>query len=55
MKTIHKAGKINQLGGVSAICFKSPRSIDLQRATWTICDEAVTCRICLAILAAAKV
>lgn len=37
--------------GVSALCFRRPRSIDLRRATWTNRDEAVTCKKCLAIIA----
>lgn len=50
MKPYHKAARINQSGGVSALCFKKPRAIDLSRALWTIRDEVVTCKKCLAIL-----
>lgn len=47
MRIIHKAGKINQRGGVSAICFKSPRAINMKIASWVMRDEAVTCPNCL--------
>lgn len=46
-KPVHRADKINNRGGVSALCFARPRAIDLGRATWTIRDEAVTCSKCL--------
>ena len=53
MKT-HSADKINQSGGVSALCFKKPRAISLSVATWTIVDEQVTCRKCLNIMELAR-
>lgn len=46
MKTVHMADKINQRGGVSALCFLHPRSIDITRSTWTNRTEAVTCPQC---------
>jgi hypothetical protein len=46
-RTYHRATKIREDGSVSALCFKSPRAIDMRRATWTIRDEAVTCPKCL--------
>lgn len=49
-KRYHKASKVNQRGGVSALCFAQPRSIDLSRASWTIRDEAVTCPRCRKLL-----
>jgi hypothetical protein len=45
-KVYHRAAKINANGDVSALCFKSPRPIDLSRSMWTIRDEAVTCPRC---------
>jgi len=54
MRIIHKATKVNQNGNVSALCFKSPRSINMKTSTWVLRDEAVTCPRCLVILAAAK-
>lgn len=42
----HRASLINPDGGVSALCFKVPRAIDLKTANWTIRDEAVTCPRC---------
>ncbi len=47
----HKAALFNsKTGGVMALCFKKPRSIDLNKSSWTICDEAVTCPKCLKLL-----
>jgi hypothetical protein len=46
-KTIHMADKINQDGGVSALCFASPKPINLKLATWTNRPGAVTCGKCL--------
>lgn len=53
-KLYHRAAKIDQRGNVSALCFASPRPIDLARATWTNRDEAVTCPKCRALIAARK-
>jgi len=50
MKLYHMADKVNQRGGVSALCFAKPKAIDLTRALWTNRKEAVTCKKCLAIL-----
>ena len=47
-KTYHFGAKVNDLGQVSALCFKAPRPINLKRALWTNRREAVTCRKCLA-------
>jgi hypothetical protein len=52
MKPYHKGARMNQKGGVSALCFKKPRAINLSQASWTTKDEAVTCKKCLAILGA---
>ena len=49
-KRYHKAHLIGAAGQVSALCFKHPRAIDLQRASWTIRDDAVTCPKCLRLL-----
>lgn len=46
-KVIHRARKIREDGAVSAACFATPRPINLQVATWTIRDDAVTCRKCI--------
>ena len=50
LRAYHRATKIRNDGSVSALCFKSPRAIDMRRATWTIRDEAVTCPKCARIL-----
>lgn len=50
MKKYHKASKVNQHGGVSALCIVKTRSIDLCKASWTIRDEAVTCKKCLELM-----
>jgi len=48
----HRGDKINQRGGVSALCFATPRAIDMKRATWTSSDDAVTCPKCKALILA---
>lgn len=45
-KLYHRASLINGHGHVSALCFKEPRAIVLSRASWTMRDEAVTCKKC---------
>lgn len=49
-RVYHLANLVNRRGGVSALCFAKPRSINLKAASWTMHDDAVTCRKCLAIL-----
>jgi hypothetical protein len=46
VRKVHRADKVAENGGVSALCFKRPRAIDLSRASWTIRPEAVTCPRC---------
>jgi hypothetical protein len=46
-KVRHKAGLMDSRGQVSALCFPTPRSINLKRETWTLRDVAVTCPKCL--------
>ena len=46
----HMARKINEVGGVSALCFKSPRAINLAISCWTIHPWAVTCPKCAKLL-----
>lgn len=51
-RTYHRAAMISE-SGVSALCFKKPRAIDMRpesRETWTTDDAAVTCRKCRAII-----
>lgn len=47
-KIYHMAAQINDEGHVSALCFASPRKIDLSKASWSIRWVAVTCPKCLA-------
>jgi hypothetical protein len=47
---IHFADKINERGEASALCFKTPRAIDLHTATWTFRTDAVTCADCRCLL-----
>lgn len=51
-KPVHRAKLIGEGGCVSPLCAPRPRAINLRRATWTLRDEAVTCKRCLAKLAA---
>lgn len=46
-KKYHMAGFTNELGQVSALCFKRPRPINLKIALWTLRREAVTCAACI--------
>jgi hypothetical protein len=50
-KVYHYADKADSQGGVSALCYAKPRRIDLNRASWTIRPDAVTCPKCRAKLA----
>lgn len=54
MRVYHRGYLVNQRGGVSALCFKSPRAISLGKATWTNRDEAVSCPKCLKVMEARK-
>ena len=45
-KVYHLAQKFREDGAVSALCFKSPRPINLKIALWTVRPEAVTCPKC---------
>lgn len=47
-RTKHMAHKNRPDGGVSALCFSSPRAIDMRRATWTTTPDFVTCKKCRA-------
>ena len=47
-KIVHRASRIRSDGAVSALCFARPRPINLNVASWTNRDEAVTCKKCIA-------
>lgn len=51
-RTYHKAAGINDNGDVSALCFSTPRAIDMTKASWTTSDNAVTCAKCKRLMAA---
>lgn len=51
-KKIYHMGVLLSPAGVSALCFNSPRPINLKLALWTLRNEAVTCPKCKRILAA---
>ncbi len=53
-KVYHKAHLWSKNGHVSPLCAKKPRALNLSRELWTIRDEAVTCKRCLAAIAAAN-
>jgi hypothetical protein len=46
-KPVHLAKHVNERGDASALCSRTRKPIDLQRATWTNRHSAVTCRHCL--------
>lgn len=53
----HRAHLIGPNGEVSALCFATPRPIDMRpssKETWTTDDRAVTCPKCKAAIAARK-
>lgn len=50
----HRGDKINAKGGVSALCFPKPRSIDMKRSTWVMSDDATTCQKCIALIKASR-
>ena len=45
-KTVHRAKMVNTNGDVSAVCFSTPRKINLKIATWTLVAKLVTCPKC---------
>jgi len=49
-RIVHRAHLVNSNGGVSPLCAKKPRVLDLRRATWTNRDGSVTCPRCLALM-----
>jgi len=53
-KVYHRAMFVDPDGNVSALCFRTPRAIDLKKALWTNRDEAVTCPSCKAAINDAK-
>lgn len=50
---IHRAGKVNERGDISAKCYKVPKAINLSKETWTLIDKNVTCPKCIKILTTA--
>ena len=49
-KTIHRGKHVDRDGNVSALCFVRKRPINLRKATWTLRDDAVTCKRCLVLI-----
>lgn len=47
----HLANFVSKNGDMSALCFPSPRKINLKVASWTIQKSQVTCKKCLEIIA----
>jgi hypothetical protein len=46
-KVYHIASKMNDEGEVSALCYKKPKAINLQRGqSWTLVPETATCSRC---------
>lgn len=54
MRITHKAVKFAPNGDASALCSERPRAINMRTSTWTLRDEAVTCKRCLAKLKTAQ-
>ena len=53
-RPVHLAKKIRPDGAVSPQRAKTPRALNLKVATWTLREEAVTCRKCLDLIAEAS-
>jgi hypothetical protein len=51
---VHFAHLIAPDGGVSPLCAKAPRRINVKRATWTNRPGAVTCPRCIQKITAAR-
>jgi hypothetical protein len=47
----HRGKHIRDDGAVSALCFKTPRAINMRSSSWTLQDKAVTCPKCLRLIA----
>ncbi len=51
IKVYHMADKSRTDGAVSALCYRRPRAINLDKGySWTIIESCVTCPKCKAIL-----
>lgn len=50
VKVYHRARFVNSRGGVSPLCAKTPKALNLKRELWTNRDEAVTCPKCLLLI-----
>lgn len=48
----HRGDKVNPAGGVSALCFSTPKPINMKRESWTTSDAGVTCPKCRALIEA---
>lgn len=46
-KKCHKAGKVNQRGQASALCYKTPRPIPRTERYVIFTNEGVNCKKCL--------
>ncbi len=49
-KIVHRAKHLHPDGSVSPLCATSTRAINTRRASWTLRDDAVTCKRCLSCL-----
>ena len=50
IKKVHLAQLISNTGGVSPLCAKKPRRLNLKKASWTLVKKLVTCKRCLALI-----
>ena len=50
IRKCHFAEFVRADGAMSALCFKTPRKIDLTKAYWTLIEDQVDCKKCLKIL-----
>jgi hypothetical protein len=49
-KLYHYGKRIRADGAVSALCYDTPRKIDLGKASWVLRKNAVTCAKCISLL-----
>lgn len=52
---VYHYGLFSNDGRVSAMCYRPLRQINLNVATWTTTQTAVTCKKCLALIDAGKI
>jgi len=50
LRKVHMAKLVSDKGGISPLCVKRPRKLNLKREGWTLTKRFVTCEKCKAAL-----